>query len=55
METPEGDEKALKEEIRRLGKELKRVKLRADLNEAIINVAEQKFNIHIRERTESKR
>ncbi len=51
---PEGDEKALKEEIRRLERELRREKLRADLNEEIINVAEQKFNIQIRKKAGAK-
>lgn len=48
-----GKEEALREEIRRLEIELKREKLRADLNEEIINVAEEMFNIQIREKTEA--
>ena len=52
---PEGDEKRLRAEIRRLELELKREKLRADLNEEIINVAEQKFNIQIRKKAGAKR
>ena len=51
----EGDTKALKAEIMRLEKELKREKLRADLNDEIINVAEQKFNIQIRKKAGAKR
>ena len=51
----EGDEKALRAEIKRLEKELRREKLRADLNAEIINVAERKFNIQIREKAGAKR
>jgi hypothetical protein len=39
----------------RLEKELRREKLRADLNDEIINVAEQKFNIQIRKKAGAKR
>ena len=49
------DEKALRDEIKRLERELKRERLRADLNEEIINVAEQKFNIQIRKKAGAKR
>ena len=42
------NEETLRAEIRRLESELRREKLRADLNEEIINVAERKFNIQIR-------
>ena len=52
---PEGNEKRLCAEIRRLELELKRKKLRAGLNEEIINVAEQKFNIQIRKKAGAKR
>ena len=52
---PKKDEKALLAEIKRLERELRREKLRADLNEEIINVAEQKFNIHIRKKAGAKR
>jgi len=38
-----------------LKKELRREKLRADLNDEIINVAERKFNIQIREKAGAKR
>lgn len=48
-------EEALYEEIRCLREELKRERLRADLNEEIINVAEQKFNIQIRKKAGAKR
>lgn len=48
------DEKALLNEIKRLERELKRERLRADLNEEIINVAEQKFNIQIRKKAGTK-
>lgn len=50
-----GGEKDLLAEIRRLEGELRREKLRADLNEEIINVAEQKFNIQIRKKAGAKR
>lgn len=46
----EGDEEALRDRIRRLERELMREKMRADLNEEIINVAEQMFKIQIREK-----
>ena len=49
------DEKALRDEIKRLERELKREKLRADLNEEIISVAEQKFNFQIRKKAGAKR
>ena len=48
-------EKALRDEIKRLERELKRERLRAYLNEEIINVAEQKFNIQIRKKAGAKR
>ena len=51
----EDREKALLAEIKRLEMELKREKLRADLNDEIINVAEQKFNIQIRKKAGAKR
>ena len=51
----EDREKALLAEIKRLEVELKREKLRADLNDEIINVAEQKFNIQIRKKAGAKR
>ena len=46
----DSQEEDVKMEIKRLKKELWREKLRADLNEEIINVAEQKFNIQIRKK-----
>lgn len=49
-----GGEEALLAEIKRLERELRREKLRADLNEEIINVAEQKFNIQIRKKAGAK-
>ena len=52
---PDGDEKALRTEIKRLDRELRKQKLRADLNEEIINVAERKFNIQIRKKAGAKR
>ena len=51
----EDREKALLAEIKRLEMELKREKLRADLNDEIINVAEQKFNIQIRKKAGARR
>lgn len=44
----------LQAEVRRLRLELRREKLRADLNEEIINVAEGKFNISIRKKAGAK-
>lgn len=52
---PDGEEKALRTEIKRLERELRKQKLRADLNEEIINVAERKFNIQIRKKAGIKR
>lgn len=46
----EEGEKALRDRIKRLERELRREKMRADLNEEIINVAEQMFKIQIREK-----
>ena len=43
------------EKIIRLEKELKEAKMRADLYNEIINVAEQKFNIQIRKKVGTKR
>lgn len=42
------------EKIARLEKELKEAKMRADLYNEIINVAEQKFNIQIRKKAGTK-
>lgn len=47
-------ERALLSEIKRLEKALRSEQLRADLNEEIINVAEQKFNIKIRKKAGAK-
>ena len=52
---PESDIYALRDEIRRLEAELKRERMRADLNEEIIKVAEEKFNIKIRKKAGAKR
>ena len=54
-QSPESDIYALRDEIRRLEAELKRERMRADLNEEIIKVAEEKFNIKIRKKAGAKR
>lgn len=47
--------KTLQERLMRLEKELKEVRMRADLYEEIINVAEKKFDIQIRKKAGTKR
>ncbi len=42
------DVEELRAQIKKLQEEIRREKIRADLNEEIINVAEKKFNIKIR-------
>lgn len=52
--TTESDETA-EEKIARLEKELEEARLRADLYDEIINVAEKKFDIQIRKKAGTKR
>ena len=52
--TKSKDLKELQAEIKRLQRDLRMEKLRADLNEEIIKVAESKFNIHIRKKAGAK-
>ena len=52
--TKSEDVKELQAEIKRLQRDLRMEKLRADLNEEIIKVAESKFNIHIRKKAGAK-
>ena len=55
-ENPIGDnEETPQEKIARLEKELEEARIRADLYEEIINVAEKKFDIQIRKKAGTKR
>ena len=54
--TPEypDDVKKLKEKIRQLEKELKHERLRADVYDELINVAEENFKIQLRKKAGAK-
>lgn len=55
VQSKEDNTAGLLAEIRRLGAELKKEKLRAALYDEIINVAEERFNIKIRKKAGAKR
>lgn len=54
-EVAEEGSKTLQERLSRLKKELKEARMRADLYEEIINVAEKRFDIQIRKKAGTKR